>query len=420
MEYCIRVAGLPAAEEDGKENGVVHSTTWIVGAVELNNSRILRWRVIGLVALTVALVAGCRASLERSDQGLWFNARINGQPVKLVFDTGSNFSVLHRKSAERLGLKIIKRPTDAPAPKPGQIAPDRTEEFALTLCGTELPKCTFGVIDIPDYVRTNFDGFMSWGDLRDNVIEIGHDGGVWRVLPKLPADLSGWQRWKLASDEGLLVFECGNGAAPVRIVIDTGSPFGVELNPERWRDWRAAHVRRPTTMEAAYSPVVGHVVYEVSRAEEIELGGIRFPDVPVSECWLGGFQRYDAVLGMFALTRLKVIIDGKDGALYIRPVARPSAMYKYNLLGAVFVPPDPEKDDELIAHVSEGSPAYVEGIRDGDRLLKIGEEDVTTWRTDPRGLGTGNWGVGTELKLTLKRGAEVYEKTVTLAEPLPN
>ena len=263
---------------------------------------------------------------------------------------------------------------------------DLTEECTLTLCGIEFPKCRFGVFDIPEYLRTSFDGVMGWRNLRDNVIEIGHDGGVWRVLPKLPADLSGWRRWKLVPDEPMLVFECGNGAGPVRVAIDTGSPLGVALKPERWRDWRAAHARRPATLEAAYSPGEGLIVYEVSRAKEIELGGLRLADVPVTECWHRASQRYDAVLGMFALTRLRVIIDGKGGALYTRIIDRPAATYDYNRLGAEFVPADEAKGDDLIARVSEGTPAYDAGVRDGDRLLKIDDADVTQWRTDRRVL----------------------------------
>jgi hypothetical protein len=60
-------------------------------------------------------------------------------------------------------------------------------------------------------------------------------------------------------------------------------------------------------------------------------------------------------------------------------------------------------------------------IRDGDVLLKIGVLNVTRWRTDPLILPLSRfWSqpAGTKHRLTLKRGDETYETTVTL-EDLP-
>ena len=60
----------------------------------------------------------------------------------------------------------------------------------------------------------------------------------------------------------------------------------------------------------------------------------------------------------------------------------PPATYEHNRLGAVFAPRDMEAAD-LIAHVMDGSPAYEAGVRSGDVLQKVGDLDVTKWRTDP-------------------------------------
>ena len=85
--------------------------------------------------------------------------------------------------------------------------------------------------------------------------------------------------------------------------------------------------------------------------------------------------KYEATLGLAALKRLDIVIDGKHGIAYLRPKKTPPLPYQHNRLGADFIPQDSHNDD-LIAHVANGSPAYEAGIRDGDILLKEGEKDV--------------------------------------------
>jgi len=67
---------------------------------------------------------------------------------------------------------------------------------------------------------------------------------------------------------------------------------------------------------------------------------------------------------------------------------------------------------DLVAHVVRASPAYEAGIRNGDVLLKVGDLDVTKWRTDPKVLPLSRfWSMpsGMRLDLVLKRGNEVYK-----------
>src|SRR6202030_4786714 len=95
------------------------------------------------------------------------------------------------------------------------------------------------------------------------------------------------------------------------------------------------------------------------------------------------FEHSDAVLGSYVFRQLKLIVDTKNGALYTCPISHPVGQYEYNLLGAVFVPKNIEKGDDLVGHLIRDGPAYRAGIRDGDVLLKIGVLNVTVWRTDP-------------------------------------
>jgi S1-C subfamily serine protease len=130
--------------------------------------------------------------------------------------------------------------------------------------------------------------------------------------------------------------------------------------------------------------------------------------------------QYQATIGLTALKRLNIIIDGNHGIAFLRSKQTPPLPYEHNRLGAVFVPPDMQSD-HIIAHVIVGSPAYEAGIRDGDVLLKEGEQDVTNWR-DPKikiNSPFREQPAGTKLELTLKRGDKVFKTTAVLRNILP-
>jgi len=75
----------------------------------------------------------------------------------------------------------------------------------------------------------------------------------------------------------------------------------------------------------------------------------------------------------------------------------------------------------LIAHVLERSPAAEAGVRNGDVLLKIGERDVTGWRTDKnRGQmkDASQSPAGTKMELTLLRDSKEIKITAVLRDIL--
>ena len=69
------------------------------------------------------------AHLGYANERLWLNATINGKPVHLCFDSGSDANAITPKTLEYIGLKFI------PAPKndfsPGVLAGD-TEKCTVT------------------------------------------------------------------------------------------------------------------------------------------------------------------------------------------------------------------------------------------------------------------------------------------------
>lgn len=355
-------------------------------------------------------------------------ATINGKRVHLIFDTGSQQTALFHATAQRLGLKLLPSDANLPPPPPGKVRANISEPVSVTFGTSSRPVTRpFCVIDAPSYLH-EVDGVISWIDAdtatdsgRVTLVDIGR--GFVDAIP-MPRDLDGWTKWKLVQNTPFLEFESlstADGEKPVRIGIDTGDNGGLLLNTPRWREWRAARAGAAGTIEASWYPADGLIYNEILRARSVTLGALTLPDVPVRLMEPSGeigFRQPDAILGTFALRRLKLIIDRKNGVLYIRRVVNDSDEYPYNRLGAVFLPADPSQGGDLIARVAQGSPAHAAGIRDGDILLKVDDTSMTNWATDIRLHRAWDETPGTQVKFLIKRGENTREITVTLQQPI--
>ena len=284
---------------------------------------------------------------------------------------------------------------------------------------------TFAVLDVPAGLLADCDGLVGWGPLRTNffVFDAVSSNAKMDAAGQSPTPTSAWQQLPLRNDSRMLVLDIpGQPGQPGGVLIDTGASGGVKLSPARWREWRTAHADAPTTMDAYYTPGIGLVVKEEAWAKDLILGPLTLSNVPVQEAAVDVLliSGYEATLGMAALKRQNVVVDGKNGVAYFSRITLPARPYAHNRLGAVFVPSDMQHEP-LEAHVAKGSPAETAGIRNGDVLLKIDALDVTKWRTDPAVMPMAKFWqrpAGTKFTLALKRGDKEFAVAVTLRDIL--
>jgi len=370
--------------------------------------------------LLLSLAVGICGAAHGAEDRLRIEAKINDQPVVLAFDTGAEYSVLFARTAERLKLKATE-PSPGVEPPPGRVAFAISEKCRFTL-GDVTRQWRFAIHKLPTHVRPRVDGVFAWANVSGSIIRVAADKRNVHPLPRLPDDLDNWTKWDLVPKSRLLAFKLPNASGPDGTVfIHSAFPLGVSLNADRWKAWRDAHGEEPATLTAMSGPAGGVNVGELFWEDTLAVGPFSISDVPVTK-GLPVFDRmvpnYEATLGLFALTRFDIVIDGKNGHLYTRAIQRPESRYAYNRIGAVFVHQDANSND-FVAHVVENSPAYRAGIRNGDILVRVGELDVTKWRTDPKVLPLSRfWSqpAGTQLELSLTRGGELVKATVELTE----
>ena len=376
-----------------------------------------------MTALFVGLIGLWRPIAKAGDERIMLDGTINGKPVSLLFDTGASDLILFRKGAERLGLKVSDPPRGLQAAA-GQVPVGESEVCDFVL-GATRARTAFKVFEPPSYLHMGADGAVGWHPIRYNLIQV--DAGLKQAkwLAAAPPESATWLKFRIRSQARVLCLEIpGQEENHGVLTVDTGSSRGVALNTERWHAWTAAHTNQPATLMAGYMPGAGTVVMEERWARELTFGPLVLTEAPIMLANLTeqamASPGFEASLGLAALRRLDLIIDGDLGMAYLRPKSGPPSPYEYNRLGAVFAPTKEESND-LVARVIDGSPAFAAGIRNGDLLLKVGELDATKWRTDPKVLPLSRFWEsppGTKLELTLKRGTTTLKKTVVLRQIL--
>ena len=336
------------------------------------------------------LVIACLAAPALSDSRLPVPIKINGRPARLDIDTGTERTCLFDAGARRLGLQVTPPDPNIKA-APGRVVAGRTEECTLEI-GDSSARGRLSVVTLPSYLKPGTDGVMGWDLLGEKIIEMDGPGRTLRIRDHRTFDVSPWQCWTIRPNARVLIVQIpAEPGEPNGVLIDTGTPGGVDLNPQRWRRWIDAHPDQPATLDASYTPGIGLLVTQERWTPELTLGGQTLREVPVSNRSAIGQTAvgddYAATLGLFALLRLSIVVDGTCGKAYVKSHPRPEGpnRYEYNRLGAVFVPANLQSSD-LVAHVVEGSPAYEAGVRNDDVLLRIDDLDATKWRTDPRVL----------------------------------
>jgi hypothetical protein len=396
---------------------------------QLSHGRVAAWLLVPMLLSLSPL----GAAPPDSDSGfhILLPVLINSQKATLAFDTGADTSVLFRNSAERLGVKTLRRASGGTATNtvPGRVRVETSEPVELAL-GDANVNTTFKILETASPI--GFDGILSWNFFQYKVMRIDGPKGAVAFLEKLPDGVEQWPHWRLVERSaqnlgskwlGFLIPGPENRSGAV--YIDTGADAGISLSQRQLEAWEARNPRRVGTMDADYYPGLqdGLVIREVFWASQLKLtDGLTFSNVAISLCPPSEqtMPNYEARLGMFAICQMEIMVDGPNKLIYIKPAEgrTKTPYYNYNRIGAVFTPRSLSGGD-LLAHVFKGSPAYEAGVRDGDVLTKIGQLDATKWATDPRILPLGRfWSqpAGTTIHLECRRGEETLPFTITLKE----
>src|SRR5439155_23136941 len=142
-------------------------------------------------------------------------------------------------------------------------------------------KMQLSVFDFPSSVnQEGMDGAVGWPVFNRRILELNAAGAKFRFLRKVPREALAWTKLRVQTVNGVLALEVPDGARSNGIIfVDTGSPWGVDLSPEKWGEWKAAHPNEPTTLTRNYNPQTGWFVREQAWSDRVSLGPLELTNV---------------------------------------------------------------------------------------------------------------------------------------------
>mgnify|MGYP001546641708 CR=1 FL=1 len=292
---------------------------------------ILTW---ALALLGAAGLGGCSTAhtMNRID---FPEATINGHPAHLALDTGASMTLISGSKARALGIE-----TEYTAPgattSMGHMSFSLSAPVHFTL-GASNFTASMVVGDSPKEVSMDdvdgmeVDGVVGWPEIWNNILFF--DGAQRKVAveSEVPIEAVSWQRFRLHRSLQLAMeIPLANGDTGV-VLVDTGSYVGVGLPPAQWKAWQAAHPGAATAALMYYTPGVGTVVTTEAWADEVKLGSLTLTDVPVHEANPAEMKvdagHYAGTLGLYALSRMDMVLDGPHGAAFVKPLPPPGPFY---------------------------------------------------------------------------------------------
>jgi lipoprotein NlpI len=281
----------------------------------------------GPIVAALVVLSGCSGP-QPSTRVVFPDAAINGRKAHMLLDTGSSSTVLFDAGAKRLGLKPTGFTDPVPVSANGEnfTAPIPTFRFHAQW-----------------YYRLAFvrariasDGLIGWPEIRDNILVFDADNRTVRAVDKLPPETAGWLKLRVIPDRWLLLeIPLDNGGTGV-MEVDTGSFWAVEMTPDEWKKWKSDHPKAALTAHWGGIASFGISRFQVAWANDVKMGALRLTDVPVQDMpeSLGSFLQNEApqakaewAIGMYALMRMDLIVDGKNGWAYVHPRSGPGPTY---------------------------------------------------------------------------------------------
>jgi len=263
-------------------------------------------------------------------------ATLNDQPIRLALDTGSSFTCLTRITARRLALKSnIVSHVHVNASR-GLLS--LTAEPARVTLGTQTLDAPLPVLNISRFFTlSGFDGLLGWPEVRDNILVFDGAQRTITAIAELPAETANWLKLKIHPDQQLVLELPLLDGTVGTLLVDTGAGHGLALPRTRLKAWRAAH---PQALRTSFRrKVFGRQIMPGTRsfdasevwADEIELGPLTLTDIPLRNAnYVEANRRHKnrlGSIGMYALTRMDLVVDGKNGFAYVKPKSPPGPAY---------------------------------------------------------------------------------------------
>ena len=317
------------------------------------------------------------------------SVRVNGEgPFQIILDTGMPIEDLILYDSDR--VKALNLPylddTQAQVSGAGGKGKGMSARIAggvtLGIGGLQILEERAMVVSMPPGFAGYHDGVIGAALFRHFAVSIDNDRGTLTLRePEGYRPPEGAKSLPLIFEHGRAFVDANvrigsGGWVPARLIVDLGASHPVSLNESKEGGIRVPAHSIETGIGRGVS---GEIMGRVGRIRALEIGGWTLSDViatfPDKEFHSPrGMDSRDGNLGNGVLGRFNVTLDYEGKRMILEPARGFSEPFEWDMSG---IQAEPTSEGTIrILRVLAGSPAAKMDIREGDRIVKIGGEEV--------------------------------------------
>ena len=355
---------------------------------------------------------------------VYVRAAIDGQPVRLIVDTGG-VNLVTPATATRLGL-AARGKTAAGGGGDARVDVAYARAGALTIGDAQLADPTFYVIDLAPLAaieEETIDGLVGFELFHRLAVRIDYPARI--LTLSAPAQFTpppGAVATPFELHDRTPIVPGAIDGVPARFTIDTGAGNALTVHSPFVREHGLEARYRPRFEAITGAGVGGPTRGKPVRFHDLQIGGAHVHDVvgDLSTDRAGAFASAEAAgnLGGTVLSRFAVTFDYRARRMYLEPAAGDVPRDIYDRAGMRL---GRDGDALAILGVTPGGPAERAGLTSGDRILAIDGAPVASrrlgdWR---KRLGQGEVGAHHTLAIVSGASASRRDVTIVLAELVP-
>jgi len=357
--------------------------------------------------LTSAPISASPAMLSREGEvrlpfehyyGLIFlSVRVNGsEPMSFMFDTGASLTIINEQSAARLGLKLRgqRRIAEASVGE-GVMNLAFAKGVAIDLGNARFAPDQVGVMSlalVEKFLGHPMDGILGGDFIRRYVCEIDYAGKALTLYePKTYHASIGGANAETLALKMIGVYPCvsarlklpGREALDVLFGIDTGAAAagGLILNSPFVKRHKLIE-SMPNVFPGFTGGLNGESQVVAGRVESLALGrtAVLNPIVGFSQATKGtlSWTKPNGLLGSEILLRFRVTLDYSRKQMRLEPNDSLRDPFETDMSGLRFAAEGADFKTLRVIKVRPDSPAAAAGLREGDVLLSLDDQPIST------------------------------------------
>lgn len=313
---------------------------------------------------------------------------VEGVATSAALDSGAGMTCLDAGLARQLGLE--GGTTVAAQGVGGTVSAELFHGVDFEVGGLKVENVSVIALDLSYVARGlghEFPAILGRNFFTDYVVDIDYPERrvAFRDPQAFEYDGPGFELELFDTQSGLWAIELELGAAPARLLVDTGSggPLGIDAAPARSCGLLEDSVASTTTLVVG---VGGMELARIASLAELVVGDTVLEDVPTRYSTLdeaeasAGKNVEVGAIGTPLLARFRAIFDVPRQRLILEPHAE--AVDEPFVKNRIGLEVDLEANGLRVVHVCAGSPAAAAGWTGGELIVAIDDQpiDESYWR----------------------------------------